>query len=286
MSSFPKCNILVAYPCVKPDLMRFLQEHEGQINWLLDSGAFTAWKKKEVIQLDDYCKFVEGLPITPWRYFTLDVVGDPHKTRENYFAMRQRGFKPVPIFTRGEDIQQLEEYYSTHDVIGIGGLVGTKGNRSFVRWIMENGVKSRKVHLLGFGQPDFLAFYKPYSCDSSGWAGAVRYATLQLYRGQGRWIRLGKKDFVNRPKAEVFEIFESYGEDIREAGKASEWTNSGRGDRMLERLTCKAWARWAIDLERIHNVKFFLACACTWQIRQLLEAHDFWKAKITNTKTP
>jgi len=38
----------------------------------------------------------------------------------------------VPIFTRGEDPSVLDDYYKTSDVVGIGGLVGTQGNKGFV----------------------------------------------------------------------------------------------------------------------------------------------------------
>ena len=59
---------------------------------LIDSGAFTAWKANESISLDDYCRFIEKLPVTPWGYFQLDVVGDPDGTIRNYDEMRRRGF--------------------------------------------------------------------------------------------------------------------------------------------------------------------------------------------------
>lgn len=128
----PRLNVLVAYPYATPQVVEQLRQCGPDLRFLLDSGAFTAWKAGKPIELDDYCRFLEALPVKPWRYFALDVIGDPHGTMRNYEAMLRRGFSPVPIFTRGEDPSVLEDYYKTSDVVGIGGLVGTANNRGFV----------------------------------------------------------------------------------------------------------------------------------------------------------
>jgi hypothetical protein len=70
----------MAFPYIKPDVLRFFQERRNELRILIDSGAFTAWKSGKTISVDDYCKFIESLPVKPWRYFTLDVVGDPKGT--------------------------------------------------------------------------------------------------------------------------------------------------------------------------------------------------------------
>ena len=64
-----RLNTLIAYPYLKPDAVEMLRARADQVRFVLDSGAFTAWKSGNPIALDDYCRFIEGLPIKPWRYF-------------------------------------------------------------------------------------------------------------------------------------------------------------------------------------------------------------------------
>lgn len=181
-------NLLVAYPYAKPDVIELIRQNEGRIRFLLDSGAFTAWKAGKPIALDDYCRFLESLPIKPWRYFALDVIGDPHGTMKNYEMMLKRGFKPVPIFTRGEDPSVLEDYYKTSDVVGIGGLVGTQGNKGFVKGIMKL-VNGRRVHWLGFSALAFVKHYRPYMLDCATWNTGASYAEPVVYMGGGKIAR-------------------------------------------------------------------------------------------------
>lgn len=184
-----RLNLLVAYPYLNPQILERIEANADHIRFVLDSGAFTAWKAGKTITLNQYCDFLDKLPIKPWRYFALDVVGDPKATMSNYRAMLKRGYKPVPVFTRGEEIEVLEEYYETSDVVGIGGLVGTERNRGFVKGIMER-VGRRRVHWLGFTNLNFIRVLKPYMADSSSWNMGGRYGAASVYLGGGRCRKL------------------------------------------------------------------------------------------------
>jgi phosphoribosylglycinamide formyltransferase-1 len=190
----PRLNVLVAYPYMNQRMIDLLVSAGSSLRFNLDSGAFTAWKAGKQIGLDEYCRFLEGLPIKPWRYFTLDVIGDPGETLRNYETMLARGFKPVPIFTRGEDPSVLEQFYKTSEVVGIGGLVGTPRNRGFVKAIMKH-IGDRKVHWLGFTDFNFVKTFRPYMCDSSSWESAARYGALKLYMGGGRFKGIKKAQY-------------------------------------------------------------------------------------------
>lgn len=254
-------NLLVAYPYFKDDVLRELQStRDGRnVRVLVDSGAFTAWKAGTKIDLDAYCRFLESLGDLAWRYFTLDVIGDPAATQKNYETMLARGFKPIPIFTRGESPSVLEDFYKTSDVVGIGGLVGTRGNRGFVKGIMEK-VKNRRVHWLGFSGIPFIHVYKPYMCDSSSWASSLLYASVTLIGPRLKETRLTKKHFENLPPREVFNLLAWYGEDIAKLRQKSEWKNSATGKYVLERIAMKAGVRRCIDIESIYGTKFFSCC--------------------------
>lgn len=226
-----KLNLLVAYPYMQGQ-HQVLQENADILRLLVDSGAFTAWKAGKEIELDDYCRFIETLPVKPWRYFTLDVVGDPHGTLRNYETLLKRGFKPVPIFTRGEDPSVLEDYYKTSDVVGIGGLVGTQGNRGFVRGIMRH-VGDRKVHWLGFTVFDFVKHYRPYMCDSSSWTSGSRFGTFDLYMGRGRMIKVTKAKMAEKPSQQILDRVRYYGLDPAGLGIKDNWHGGRTYNRIL-----------------------------------------------------
>lgn len=191
-----KLNILISYVYMTDRLVGLLSKHKKDIRLLIDSGAFTAWKAGKRIKLGDYMNFIKTLPIKPWRYFTLDVIGDPKRTWDNYQKMLDEGLKPVPIFTRGDDFKMLDKYYETSDLVAIGGLVGTPHNKGYVKRMMRE-VGDRKVHWLGFTKMEYVQYYKPYSVDSSGYCHSVRYVpSTIIHRGNGYTKSLGRSQLA------------------------------------------------------------------------------------------
>lgn len=283
-----KFNCLVAIPYFKTDVGDYLKTIQKDSNILLDSGAFTFWKKNKEFSIDQYMKFISNCPIDPWKYFALDVVGDEKKTKLNLDILWTNGFKPAPIFTRGADPKIIDEYYRQSDLIGIGGLVGTRGNKGFIKGIMKH-IGKRDVHWLGFTQNDYLHHYRPFSCDSSSWSMALRYGTLDLYIGKGKWKRFNREDFIKRPSDEILRLFKEYEEDPLGFRFESEWRCTGQGGpnmKLLERVAYKAWAKYQIDVEQVLGVKFFVSCAVADQFQVFYKAHLFWKHKMGLIEKP
>lgn len=256
----PRLNFLVAYPYCKPDVFEVLKNQTLPYRFLLDSGAFTAHNAGKVITLDDYCRFIEAMPIKPWRYFQLDVVGDPDKTARNYEKMLERGFTPVPVFTHNESLSRLDELYETSDVVALGGLVGNKNRKSIVRRVM-NHANGRKVHLLGFTNEQYVKFYKPYMCDSSSLAAVGIYGRLGIYCGRGKMISLQKSDFLSRPKREILETLTRWGFDPKALAKKENWVNYGAMDRenLHQEINFYSWVLKSLDYEKNLKTKLFLS---------------------------
>lgn len=158
---------------------------------LLDSGAFTAYKQNKPVDFDKYCEFIENPPFALDGYFMLDVIGDPIKTEKNLDRMLTRGLKPIPVFTRGAGLDQLERFYKKCGKVAIGGVAGTTGAKAYVKWLMEKGIKGRQVHWLGFSDRDFILHYRPESVDNSGWGEAGRY-------GRGKYYFNGRLNVLTR----------------------------------------------------------------------------------------
>ena len=277
-------NILVSFYYIDNPTIEKLREHKETTRFLLDSGAFSAWKKGKTIEVDDYCRFIEKLTpiIEPWRYFTLDVVGDPVKTQENYEIMLKRGFKPIPIFTRGENISSIDDYYKNSDVVGIGSLVQTKKNRQFVNAVMKK-IGKRKAHWLGFTQINYLKHYKPYMCDTSAVNSAFRYARLGLYVGNGKFLSCGKSDFLKKPNTTITRIFKELEIDPKIFSKSENWINTGK-PRNLENTTFRSYVKYQLEIEKNLGTKLFIACSGLWQVSLALSAHSFWDKRGINVR--
>ncbi len=262
-------NILVAYPYMDKGNIKTLYEHKDKIRFVLDSGAFTAWKAKKEIKLDDYCKFIEDLPFKPWRYFTLDVIGNPEASYRNYEIMLERGFNPVPIFTRGEDVSMIDKYYETSDVLGIGGLVGTKGSKGFIKGIMKH-IGDRKVHWLGFTNFEYVRYYKPYMCDSSGWTGGERYGQFKLYTGKGKFKALKRTDFTKPPPQYIKKRLSHYGINYKKLQLEKNWRGSAS---MSTEINAISAVNFSMDMEDKNNTFLFNAASTNFAIAYLINSH-------------
>lgn len=266
----PRLNFLVAYPYCKPAVFDVLKRQTLPYRFLLDSGAFSAHNAGKIITLDDYCRFLEAMPIKPWRYFQLDVVGDPDKTARNYEKMLERGFTPVPVFTHNESLSRLDELYETSAVVGLGGLVGNKNRKSIVRRVM-NHAKGRKIHLLGFTNDQYLKFYKPYMCDSSSIQSAQMYGHLAIYRGRGEMTVLNKSAFLSRPKPEILEILTRWGFDPKLLAKKENWVEYSSMEResLHREVNYYSWILKSLDYEKNLKTKLFLSVASGAQVMSL-----------------
>lgn len=257
MFTLNKINILVAYPYLKDSMIDFVNNHQDEFRFVLDSGAFTAWKSRKPIKLDDYCRFIEAMPFKPWRYFTLDVIGNPEESFKNYEKMVSRGLNPIPIFTRGESPSMIDRYYQTSEVLGVGGLVGTKGNKGFVKELMGL-IGPRKVHLLGFTHANFIAHFKPYMCDCSSWSYVTRYGSMFVYDFMGKFDSIYRKEFVSKPPDKIMQNIQKLGFNVNDFQKESAW----RGDFCLSKiLNAKSYLLKSQDAEKLFGTKMFLACS-------------------------
>ncbi len=241
---------------MEPDIIDFLKKNRKHLCFLLDSGAFTAWKAGTEIKVDEYCKFIDSLPFKPWRYFTLDKIGDPDGSLKNYETMLKRGFNPIPVFTRGEDPKMIDYYYKTSDVVGVGGLVGTQGNRGFVKGIMKI-IGNRKCHWLGFTNKQFVRHYKPFSCDSSSLVMANKFASIELFDVKtGKWHKVSKIDFMKRPSEQILELIRSYDKDPFLLSKNDNWSG---GESVSSYLSFRSHVRAQIEIEKRTGTKYFIA---------------------------
>lgn len=251
--------------------------HASKINFLLDSGAFTAWNAGKVVTLDNYCSFLDSLPITPWRYFMLDVIGDPDATMRNYNAMLDRGYKPVPVFTPSQSFDDIETYYRTTDLIGCGGLTTKYGKDGllYLQKVMQH-VQGRNIHLLGYTKPDYVKYFRPYSCDSSSWSRAQRYGLCDLYIGNGKYIGFTRRQAHKRPSDQILHAIKRLGFSLNDFTSEANWRDTSRGIARI--ASARSWMKYAMDTQRAIDTRIFFAVGSPDDLDLLVEQWEYWNA--------
>jgi len=284
----PKIRILTSWVYMNPALYDILRGPEVD-EWTLDSGAysFVTRAKHEYAPLRKYMDFLEKLPHKPKWYIQLDEVGKPEVTQSNLKEMRDAGFDPIPVFTRGAPLSDL---YEIHDdgakMVCFGGLATSKRGKSrrtsafdYLRYLMENERHPEiPTHLLGVGAEEILNYYLPESVDSTGWLNSNKRGILTIYHGNGRWGR----DMALK-KGEVQNLTVEEQQAIREVGYDPEIVRRSVTDHQLwlpypkhgydtvPGITMAMWLRYAHDLDR-RGCTFWFATANGLHFTHLFEA--------------
>lgn len=264
-------NILVAFPYFYKeyeDVFKSVDRKDFRL--IVDSGAFSVWNSGLTIEMDEYCSFLDRISyLQPFNAVQLDVYGDAQKSYDNFLLMKQRNYDVMPVFTRGESEQRLDEFYKYTDYIMFGGIAVGGKNKNYVKWFMNRN-KGRKVHWLGFTGIDFIKYFRPTSVDSSSWATSKRYGHLSVYDPESMMIRhMGRKDFINRPPKDVIEKLLGVGgtyKMIQDLGKQEAWLSTSKNDPLslkntVVTLSTLAHIKRSMDVERHFGTRMFLAVA-------------------------
>ncbi len=266
-----KLSILVEFPYFDAKIFKKLTKHHGEYRLIIDSGAFSAFNSGKKISLDEYCKFLDSIEsLRPFNAVQLDVIGNPEQTYKNFLKMEERGYDVMPVFTRGDTLDRLEEFYSHTDYIMFGGNAKTSNNRNYVKWFLGEN-KGRKCHWLGFVQNDFIARYKPHSVDSSSWLGNKIYGHLPVYDGKGNVKNLKRQHFVNKPSPTIFKYFKDMGFDydyVKKFAYAQAWKESYS----REEIAATSYVLKMQDFYKHYGTRLYLAFTCERDIKNLFSA--------------
>lgn len=172
-------NILISYAYAgkqKPFNDLVVGESErGNINVMIDSGAFTIYnaKTKSKLNLDTYCNYLESNAHKVEKYVMLDVIKDEAKTRTNYETMLERGFNPMFVFTEhDQDWSYLKEAVSNQKHLCVAGGVTNRGEWILKRYQDVYLKTQADIHALGFVKYNNIFRLPLHSVDSSSWVQA------------------------------------------------------------------------------------------------------------------
>ena len=265
------CNVLVSFPYCTPDVLEVVREWGAGMRWLLDCGAYTALQAGKAVDLDRYIEFVHE--VKPWAHFSLDVIGDPKRTHENYRTMREAGLAPVPVLTIGDGPETVERHYPEAEYVAVAGINGKDGVRSVLRVSeMVSALPTRRLHLLGFTLPHVLKHFRPYSCDSSSWMSAARYGRAHLYVGHGKHVPVSRDTFRKLPDARTRERLRAMGVEPKELATEAAWRG---GTSVATELTARTWVRMSAEMEQHLGVRLFIAAPRSGYVQTLRRAWEW-----------
>lgn len=179
--------VLMSYYYLRKDKKCNWRRHGERLglNVMLDSGAFTVWKRREAgrevseIDVRDYAEFVLQHKDVIHSFITLDVVGDDAATAANDEYLRSLGLSPIPVFSAMGDLEELGKLVEAdHDLIAIGATVGMREETKRVLFErIFTTFPDGRFHWLG-GSSSLIIDFDWFSADSSTWLSGRKYGKL------------------------------------------------------------------------------------------------------------
>ena len=159
-------------------------------DWMLDSGAYTAFTTGKEVDLFEYIEFCRKLKATDKtlsHILALDVIGDWKQSLNNYDTMRKAGIDIIPIYHLGAPSHVLKTLIAEYDYVAISGYTILRGLNSKRRYTdgVFNIAWPKKLHALGLGTEQIIKEYPWASADASSWALRPRkFGTLHFLGSQ------------------------------------------------------------------------------------------------------
>ena len=182
-------SILISYAYLKstekarPALVRECAD------WVLDSGAYTAYTAGKPVDLVEYTEYAKHLLATDPKLtevFALDVIGDGKQSLKNYEYMWNQGVPAVPIYHVNSPIDHLTHIASTYPKFALGGGAKVNAKRKSV-WTGQcfkhvwKHVGPSRIHGLAYS-PAYLNRFPFHSVDASSWQQrTLRYGVWKKY---------------------------------------------------------------------------------------------------------
>jgi hypothetical protein len=260
----------------------------GDLDILVDSGAFTAFTKGKVIDRDAYCEWLGEISPAISLAISLDVIGDWQATRRNHEAMEDvlgNQVTLLPAWHLGSPPEELHRLCSRYPYVAIGGCVPYAKRPKVLmahltrahRIASEHGTE---LHGLGITGRTSMTALPWRSVDSSSYAQVHMFGHIELLDWSGHRHNLG---YGERLTMEERRLCRAYGldparvesQDYALVGKTGQLGRDERRDTLL------ASARAAITTEgflrRKHGTElklYFAATVHEWYITTLVEAHS------------
>lgn len=188
----------------RADLVPELRALPRPVDFLADSGAFSAYSTGKPITVEEYAEWLLAQAPVINAAATMDVIGDSRATARNTDRLLELvgdRVTVIAVFHAGSPWAEFERLCEQHRYIALGGAVYA-GHRetAMLQWCARAHLVAREhdVRLHGFGltKPPYPELLPWYSVDSAYWISANRTGTLSLWDGR-RFVSFR----VGRPSA-------------------------------------------------------------------------------------
>lgn len=173
--------LLVSYVYIEAFLK--IQEKYIYRDWMMDSGAYSAYNSGKEIDLHEYinaCHLLKDSDPTLTEVIALDVIGSGEGSLRNAVKMKEAGVGyAMPVFHIGDDWEILKEYCKGWDKVGISCRFGESRKDSY-KFYDQCFARTwpKKFHSFGWADEEVLMRY-PLHCmtdehtvlTQNGWKG-------------------------------------------------------------------------------------------------------------------
>ncbi len=158
-------------------------------DWVMDSGAFSAYNSGLQIKLQDYIetcrRYLKNDPQLK-EVFALDVIGDWKASFKNCEEMWRREVPAIPCFHAGEPWEALEQMARQYPKIALGGVAYANASQK-LNWAEQcfARVWPKRIHGFGFGSERQLMALPWHSVDATTWlVGPSKFGRWQSFGGR------------------------------------------------------------------------------------------------------
>lgn len=181
-----KPALLVSYFYIQSFLKK--QSEFKYRDWVIDSGAFSAFNSGQEIVLDDYIQFCKEHQCdkTLTEIYALDVIGDYKASLSNTEKMWKHGIEAIPCFHVGSPESELKAIAQDYPKIALGGAALMSDQGAKFKWAEQCFARiwPKKVHGFAFAGERMVMRLPFHSVDACSWElGPCKY---------GRWRTFGK----------------------------------------------------------------------------------------------
>lgn len=178
-------SVLVSYVYLK--IYHNIRDKIRIRDWVLDSGAFSAFnsgKEIDVYEFIDKCHELKESERLLSEVFALDVIGDWEASLKNCEIMWNNDVQAIPCFHYGEPDHALEEMSNRYPKIALGGTAHLRGKKKD-EWQRQcfARVWPKKIHGFGVGGEKEILALPWHSVDATSWVlQPMGYGLWKEYR--------------------------------------------------------------------------------------------------------
>jgi len=228
------------------------------VNWMIDSGAFSVWRKGKHIDLDNYIDFCFHLentvPCKSKVYISLDQIpgiygkGRPtvKQVKEackvsitNFHKCMDTGLKFMPVYHQFEPVEILKEYCQMTDYVGLSpdNTQPEKSKRKYLAGCFKHTGAEIKTHGFGYSSMKGMELFPFYSCDSISYKIGEIYGRVIGYSNQ-RFVGGNNETFGSRiDNDDIREFFNDTTHRIDRPINRLNWVNVVKYTKWQDRIT-------------------------------------------------